>query len=491
MKASPKSLEKKLKEAVSEINRLKKAQPRLPKKGTAEREIMPAAFIQHIKKRLPRVEGWDGGPHSKGRPIVVTHEELFDTVSVPSVSTPAFTILNSGAGYPIQPGTATLFPWLSQLAQAFEQYRFRRFCIKYYTRVGTTTNGETTIYVDTDVNDPSVTSEVQAISFDDRMNGPAYCEATRSFHVLPTDLHPDGQRKFIRTVSDPSDNDAKTFDAGNVWSAVEGFAASTAAVWGYLTVEYEIELWKPQVPLVVSSLFQADSDNLDVIPDLANLTTWIKPFMPRQTMFVSNVIRYASKDILVFGSGNTMAVTGLRPGSRYTLDYGFYNSSGSMTGVVSAPGPVSSVGCTAVSSIGTASSFGTVAIPWAGHWVFTFLATAAVAIITWAPNMSTLAAPGLVSTLRISSNPKTFDNSLQPLGSVVPEIDLRRVSEELRLAFEGFRHGICAGKRAGRFAVTPAQTNLLMDLLLKDYTRSLSSVPLSSLPPTLQDLITH
>lgn len=356
-----------------------KTQPRLPKKGTPEREIMPASFVQYIKKRQPRVIGYGGGPHSKGQPVVVNHEELFFTVAIPSNATTTYQTLNSGAGFPIQPGTNVLFPWLSSLAQNFEQYRFRRFTVRYYTRVGTTTNGELTVLVDTDVNDPKIpdggSGQVSAISYDDRMNGPAYCERPREFSVLSQDLHPDGNRKYVRTVSSPNTNDAKTFDCGNVWVAAEGFAASTAATWGYLTVEYEIELFKPQVPLTVSSVlagFAGGGGGLSWTPN--NLFNWFSRALTANGL-------QAGRDLFGAGLGNSLTILGLTPGQVYQI----------VTQAYAAVGPTSASGISYTSALGAqieaqasgSSAFGNQsAVTWNTMVATTFVALAPIATFT-------------------------------------------------------------------------------------------------------------
>lgn len=292
---------------------LRNTQPRLPKKGTEAREMMPASLVLNLKKRLPSISsGSRGGGQGKGHPTVVSHEELFFTVAVPNVA--SFQVLNGGNGFAIQPGIGggtSLFPWLSSLAQNFEQYRFRKFLIHYYTRVPTTTAGEIMLWVDTDVNDPAPTSTAGVMSFDDRSMGPAYCEGRRTFNVLANDLHPDGKRKYMRTTTSPNTNDAKTFDAGNVWLAEEGAAA--AATWGYATIEYEVELWKPQVPLSVTSILNAfEVTTLSV----SNVVDWVTTNLVAG--FGGTPIQ-AGRDLVGVGIGNVLYIYGLSPGQTYRL----------------------------------------------------------------------------------------------------------------------------------------------------------------------------
>lgn len=171
-----------------------------------------------------------------GRPFVVRHREYLQQI----INVTTFT----GAGrYIIQPGLVDNFPWLSQIAQSFEQYRFKKLKYIYRNRCTTTTNGAIYMAVQYDPSDP------EFASIDDIMD---YAGARSE--VVWRDWSYDAMLKrgsilskyFVRTDSLPSGLDPQTFDMGLFTICAVSTSGSAGVITGDLLVEYEVEFMNPK-----------------------------------------------------------------------------------------------------------------------------------------------------------------------------------------------------------------------------------------------------
>ena len=70
--------------------------------------------------------------HKEGQSIVVRHREFLAEIK----GTTTFTVAGS---YPINPGMAQTFPWLSDIAKNFQQYRIRGMVFHYVPTSGMVT----------------------------------------------------------------------------------------------------------------------------------------------------------------------------------------------------------------------------------------------------------------------------------------------------------------------------------------------------------------
>jgi hypothetical protein len=166
----------------------------------------------------------------------VVHRELIANI----VGSGAFSVPFS---FPLNPGMSQTFPWLSVIAQQWEQYRFNslRFC--YYTRTGTQTVGSLQLIADYDAADSAPISEFVASSYQDVVEDAPWkdihCE------LMPSSLHAMGPKKYIRTGPLAPNLDIKTYDCGTMFIGTTD--ASGTPPWGKLWVEYDVTFSVPQL----------------------------------------------------------------------------------------------------------------------------------------------------------------------------------------------------------------------------------------------------
>ncbi len=211
----------------------------LPKIGKKDRTMktrapsafgVAAAYAQHQTTKGPKVIRTDADS------CRIVHRELIASVT----GTVAFTVAQS---FPLNPGIATSFPWLSNEALGWERYRFNRLRFCYYTRTGTGVPGSVMMAPDYDAADPAPASEQAASSYHD-------CEEDAPWKDIvctlsPKDLNGAEKEKYVRSGALAANQDIKTFDSGNLHlCTVDG----TAVSWGKLWVEYDVTLFTPQVP---------------------------------------------------------------------------------------------------------------------------------------------------------------------------------------------------------------------------------------------------
>jgi hypothetical protein len=81
---------------------------------------------------------------------VVAHRELVLDTTADTSFTPIQVVCN--------PGIASSFPWLSKVAGAYEQYKFKKLVFEYVPQCPTTSDGSAGLYFDYDATDGLTTS---------------------------------------------------------------------------------------------------------------------------------------------------------------------------------------------------------------------------------------------------------------------------------------------------------------------------------------------
>jgi len=172
----------------------------------------------------------------------IRHRELLASVT----GSTAFTVALSLG---INPGLSTSFPWLSVMAQAWEEYEFTslRFC--YYTRTGTNIPGSVMMAIDYDAADAAPASEQIASSYEGVVEDAPWkdicCNARKLSMTGPLRKH------YTRNTALAANLDIKTYDVGNFFlMTVDG----TAVPWGKLWVEYDVVFTLPQLPPTGASM---------------------------------------------------------------------------------------------------------------------------------------------------------------------------------------------------------------------------------------------
>jgi len=175
--------------------------------------------------------------------VILRHREYLAEIP----STVDFTIQK----FVIQPGVSTSFPWLSQVANSFEQYALRGVIYEFNSTssdsvLSTSTSsslGSVMMSTDYDIADPAPVNKRQ-------MLGNEYsCSAKPSQSFL----HPIECKKsvtaqnmmYTRGIAVASGYDPRLYDFANFYIATEGMQGVAGSV-GELWVTYEVELFKPQ-----------------------------------------------------------------------------------------------------------------------------------------------------------------------------------------------------------------------------------------------------
>jgi hypothetical protein len=197
---------------------------------------------------------------------VVGHKELVGNLS--GGATAAFTQLLQ---LPLQPGLTSVFPWLSNIAQNWQFYRFRKLRFCYYTRTGSTTVGSVVVVPDYNPADGAPLNETIASSYEDVQEDVPWKD--QCCVLRPQAMHGIGVKKLIRSGPLAANLDINQYDSGNLW--VFSVDSAAAAVWGKLWVEYEIEFMTPQLLPGGDELSSSSTITMTAGTTAAPLTTGI------------------------------------------------------------------------------------------------------------------------------------------------------------------------------------------------------------------------
>lgn len=201
----------------------------------ATRVTAPVAkgIVQKLNKPKFSMTKPDGAIH-------VSHREYVDDI--------LGSVLYSGGLLRVNPGLQAAFPWLSTIASSYETYRFTKLKFIFESTSATTHTGAVMMAMDYDPNDASPLSKTQLM---------AYAGATRSppwesfeYACSKADLLKLPQ-KFVRAGIPSETNDLRLFDVGNIHIFTMG--QQNANLVGELYVEYEIDLFTPQLDLLTNA----------------------------------------------------------------------------------------------------------------------------------------------------------------------------------------------------------------------------------------------
>lgn len=192
--------------------------PALP----APKNSAPVAinYVKRVPK--PRFQSMAGG-------VRIVHREYFaDVVGNTTFGTSA---------YNVQPGLPTAFPWLSQIANNFEKYKFKRLTFHYVNISATSERGRVTLALDKDALDDAPATKAELFQYEGAAEGSVWDKLSLNCpHAL--------ERVLFTRNGTISNSDLKTYDIGKLIVAVSN-TADTSTV-GELFVEYEVELSIPQ-----------------------------------------------------------------------------------------------------------------------------------------------------------------------------------------------------------------------------------------------------
>nr|QKV51150.1 putative capsid protein [Crucivirus sp.] len=177
--------------------------------------------------------------HSVKDGVRIRHREFLQDLSS--------SVLFTNTVYNVNPGLDTTFPWLSAIAQNFEEYRIEGLVLEFNSTSADALNstntalGTVVMAADYNANSPNFINKQQMENAMWAVSGKPSCNLLMPIECSPT-LNPLANQ-YIRTTAVPSGQDQRLFDLCNFQVATVGSQA--AAVIGELWLSYDVVLMKP------------------------------------------------------------------------------------------------------------------------------------------------------------------------------------------------------------------------------------------------------
>jgi hypothetical protein len=187
--------------------------------------------------------------HSTGQTVTIRHKEFVATING-SVN---FTVQRF---FLLQPGDTNTFPWLSGVANKFQQYRLKGMIFHYVPTSGYAVSGSNpaigTVMLQTSyrANDSAPSTKVEMLNeywASEAAPSEAFCH--------PIECAPKENpfvTHYVRNNPVPANDSPMLYDLGVTYVATQGMPADGNPV-GDLWVTYEVELVKPQIASSVLS----------------------------------------------------------------------------------------------------------------------------------------------------------------------------------------------------------------------------------------------
>lgn len=178
--------------------------------------------------------------HNRGG-YIVRHREFIGDI----LSTQAFAITT----YALNPGIANAFPWLSQIANSFEEYRWRGLLFEFKTM---SSNAVLSSSASTALGTVIMSTQYNSVAppFVDKKTMENY-EFACSSNPSQTFIHPveckpavtPVSKLYVRSGAVPANADQRLYDLGEFSIATQGMQNSGGVI-GELWATYEIEFFK-------------------------------------------------------------------------------------------------------------------------------------------------------------------------------------------------------------------------------------------------------
>jgi len=185
--------------------------------------------------------------HKQGQSVIVRHKEyICDITSAANGPPSAFAIYNT---FPLNPGMSVTFPWLSGIAQQYQEYTFKGLVFHFRSTSGesvaATNTALGTVMLATQYKStaPAFTSKVQLLNEYFSSDGKPSEDFCHPIECDPKENPFNVQ--YVRGAAVPTGEDVKTYDLGLLSVATEGMPNSSGTDVGELWVSYEVELRKP------------------------------------------------------------------------------------------------------------------------------------------------------------------------------------------------------------------------------------------------------
>lgn len=177
--------------------------------------------------------------------------------------------------FAVNPGLAGTFPWLCDVANRFDKYKFVSLAFTYVPNSPAVT-GNVTMAFDFDPNDAAPSSADVATQYHDFVSTSVWKDASLRPDLAGGDKLP---QKDTRPGMPLADIDLNVYDVGNLFVLTEGAAAATV---GFVEVTYTVDLFIHQVQNGIGAAIQ-NTDGLDathLFGDLDDVVSDPNGFLP-------------------------------------------------------------------------------------------------------------------------------------------------------------------------------------------------------------------
>jgi len=179
------------------------------------------------------------------RCTIIRHKEFIQDI-VTSATSGAFQIIP----FRIQPGASNTFPWLSQVAQNYEQYRVLGMIFEYKTSSGSlsTTGQLGTVIMASQYNSlsPAFNSKQEMENYEFGCSTVASASLVHPIECDPSQTQCGGVFNIDTTNTIPATGDLRMYDLARFNIATAGMPNASETV-GELWVSYEVCLMKPRL----------------------------------------------------------------------------------------------------------------------------------------------------------------------------------------------------------------------------------------------------
>jgi hypothetical protein len=209
--------------------------------GAGDYEVSSNSIVARASATIPMM-------HKTGQSVMVRHREYIGPIS----GTTAFNVAYS---LTVNPGISATFPWLSIIAQGFQEYNMKGMVYHYVPTSGMAISGTNSalgsVMMQTSYrsDDTAPTSKIQMLNEywanevvpSETMCHPIECDPREN----PFSIH------YVRTGNIPS-GEPLLYDLGTTFVCTQGMQGTNQV--GDLWVTYEVELKKPIVASSVTTL---------------------------------------------------------------------------------------------------------------------------------------------------------------------------------------------------------------------------------------------
>lgn len=305
---------------------------------------------------------------------IICHREYLGDI----LGTAAF----SNTSYPLNPGMANTFPWLSTIAENYQEYQFHGIIFEFRPLITDfVTNGAPGVLImstDYNADDPPFATKQQ-------MENAEYAVSTKPTLALIHGIECDTSQtilphRFVRNGAVPTNQDLRLYDLGNYQLATQTNPVQNL---GELWVSYCVEFFKPELPRTVGgSIASAHVARFNVTTANPLGNTTLRTFGTLALTVSPTVIQFVATPgsryfISITWQGNPSASPFTPPGVTAGGSITFFNSfvegliatinapfpaqSGANQGIIDMTAVANPVGGIATITLGTAAVFGSTA----------------------------------------------------------------------------------------------------------------------------------